>query len=71
MSKRKRSTELSGSALRQGAAFTAVASDDRERIERRAYELYVERGCGDGQAVDDWCRAEREIRAGADARVES
>ena len=44
--------------------MTAASSDERERIERRAYELYVERGCGDGHADDDWCRAEREIRNG-------
>lgn len=30
-------------------------------IERRAYELYLERGSEDGQDVDDWIRAEREL----------
>ena len=30
-------------------------------IAKRAYELYVERGCGPGQALDDWREAEREI----------
>jgi|HubBroStandDraft_6_1064221.scaffolds.fasta_scaffold42406_3 hypothetical protein len=32
-------------------------------IERRAYELYLERGGGDGHDVDDWVQAERELRA--------
>ena len=33
----------------------------RIRIERRAYELYVERGCREGCALEDWVDAEREI----------
>jgi hypothetical protein len=28
---------------------------------KRAYELYSERGCRDGSALDDWLDAEREI----------
>lgn len=31
------------------------------RIEGRAYELYVERGCREGCALEDWFDAEREI----------
>jgi hypothetical protein len=38
-------------------------SDDR--IAERAYELYEQRGCLDGHALEDWTQAEREIR-GAD-----
>jgi Protein of unknown function (DUF2934) len=34
-----------------------------ENIQQLAYRLYEKRGCGDGHAVDDWLRAEREIRA--------
>jgi DUF2934 family protein len=30
-------------------------------IAKRAYELYLERGCGPGKALDDWLEAEREI----------
>ncbi len=36
-----------------------------DRIAKRAYELYEQRGCLDGQAFEDWIQAEREIR-GAD-----
>jgi hypothetical protein len=32
-----------------------------KEIERRAYELYLERGGEDGHDVDDWVRAEREL----------
>ena len=31
-------------------------------IARRAYELYCERGCQHGHDLDDWLRAERELR---------
>ena len=33
----------------------------RERIAARAYELYLQRGAGDGRATEDWLEAEREI----------
>jgi hypothetical protein len=32
-----------------------------EQIERRAYELYVQRGGQDGQDLEDWLAAEREL----------
>ena len=34
---------------------------DPERISMRAYELYQARGGADGQAVEDWLAAEREL----------
>jgi hypothetical protein len=33
-----------------------------ERIQRRAYELYVQRGNQSGSEMDDWLQAEEEIR---------
>ena len=39
--------------------------NDPERIAARAYELYLARGAGDGQAWDDWLTAERELSAPA------
>lgn len=33
----------------------------REKIHRRAYEIYVERGGGDGRAHQDWFQAETEV----------
>lgn len=38
-----------------------LPSDSEERIRRRAYELYEERGRADGFALDDWLQAEAEI----------
>ena len=37
-------------------------------IARRAYELYQERGGTGGQEVDDWLRAETELRDGRGRR---
>jgi hypothetical protein len=37
---------------------------DRERVAQRAYELYLERGGVDGQDMDDWLSAERELTGG-------
>lgn len=33
----------------------------REEIEKRAYQLFEERGCRDGHALEDWIAAEREL----------
>jgi hypothetical protein len=30
-------------------------------INSRAYELYVQRGCGPGRELEDWLRAEQEL----------
>jgi hypothetical protein len=32
-----------------------------EQVARRAYELYLERGCQPGHEVDDWLQAEYEL----------
>jgi hypothetical protein len=42
----------------------------REDVERRAYELYEQRGREDGRDWDDWLQAEREV-LGADTQRES
>jgi hypothetical protein len=32
-----------------------------EEIRDRAYQMYLERGCDDGQDIDDWLAAEAEL----------
>jgi hypothetical protein len=44
-------------------AHDSTAETDRERVAQRAYELYLERGGGQGQDLDDWLSAERELTA--------
>ena len=38
-----------------------LSDELRERIAKRAYELYLERGCRERCDVEDWVDAEREI----------
>jgi hypothetical protein len=35
----------------------------REEIELRAYQIYMKRGGKDGNALDDWLAAEKELSA--------
>jgi DUF2934 family protein len=41
-----------------------------ERIRRRAYELYVERGNQSGSEFDDWLQAEEEIRRAQEQAID-
>ena len=38
-----------------------AGGDHQEQIRRRAYELYEQRGRGDGFALDDWLQAESDL----------
>jgi DUF2934 family protein len=49
------------------ATTTSIPGNDE--IARRAFELYCARGCEDGHDIEDWLRAERELRE-ATAAVE-
>lgn len=35
----------------------------QDKIAKRAYEIYLERGGAPGNPLDDWVRAERELQA--------
>jgi Protein of unknown function (DUF2934) len=39
----------------------------QEKIRRRTYELYLQRGSQSGSELDDWLRAEAEILRAQDA----
>ena len=38
-----------------------LSDELQERIAKRAYELYLDRGCREGCDVEDWVDAEQEI----------
>ena len=40
-----------------------------EQIEQRAFEIYLQRGGEDGQALEDWLTAEEELLRGQTAAV--
>ncbi len=44
----------------------ALITKDRNRIAMKAYELYEERGCLDGHALEDWLRAETILKGTAE-----
>ena len=49
----------------------AQSRDIDERIRRRAYELYEQRGRVDGFALDDWLHAEAEILGAQKPKVKA
>jgi hypothetical protein len=63
--KRISSTEIpTAGAARTGSSNNHSGSTDLdEKIRQRAYELYQQRGQGDGFEHEDWLKAEREILA--------
>jgi hypothetical protein len=48
---------------------TPVAAPSHEAIARRAYEVYRARNGRPGNAWGDWCQAERELLAAANAQT--
>jgi Protein of unknown function (DUF2934) len=58
---RKSATLKSAITAENGNGSSLV--DLEAEIRRRAYELYLLRGCTPGQENDDWFVAEREIKA--------
>lgn len=59
---------LETQAAPQAAGDTTAAVPDRDRVASRAYELYQARGGADGQALEDWLAAERELEMSQDDR---
>ena len=45
-----------------GKARAATSDPTSEEIQARAYELYLERKGAPGDPLEDWVRAERELR---------
>ena len=46
-------------------------SEFNEKIQARAYALYVARGCKPGHALEDWIKAETEIKAQSHGSVQN
>jgi hypothetical protein len=53
----RQSPESGGSAALGKPAF----DDLHAKISCRAYDLYLQRGCREGHALEDWLDAEREV----------
>ncbi|HZT76772.1 MAG TPA: DUF2934 domain-containing protein [Vicinamibacterales bacterium] len=59
---RKTTDSITTAADRTPKAMAQPATVTDGDIACRAYELYVGRGCEHGHDVEDWLRAERELR---------
>jgi hypothetical protein len=47
------------------ARIDAATNITESDIARRAYDLYLARGCTPGHQLEDWLQAERELREGS------
>lgn len=52
------------------SASAPLGGEHRERIQARAYELYLARGGSHGADWDDWLAAERELRGASGGTAE-
>jgi Protein of unknown function (DUF2934) len=61
----KRKTDDAVTTAADGApkALPQPGTVTNSDIARRAYELYLGRGCEHGHDVDDWTQAERELQS--------
>ena len=59
----KEGTRTKGAPRRSRSAQKAAPEmgTRHDDIARRAFEIYLARGAGDGEALADWVRAEREL----------
>jgi Protein of unknown function (DUF2934) len=57
----KRKTELEIREKTAPAAPATTEGNGGNPVARRAYQLWLERGCPDGSPEEDWYRAEREL----------
>jgi len=56
-------TDTQQEASTESPAYSSSATGgyDRDRVASRAYELYMARGGEDGNDMEDWFAAEREV----------
>lgn len=59
--KAQKATQQKCTTDSSGNPSVSACDDLQVRIATRAHELYVNRGCGHGYALDDWIQAEREV----------
>jgi DUF2934 family protein len=63
MARAKTDERVAIAADRAPKPIAPRATASTGNVARRAYDLYLARGCEHGHDVDDWLQAERELRA--------
>ena len=55
---------MKAQAIRNQTQKNGPGADTPEKsIQERAYQFFVDRGCEPGHELEDWLRAEREVKA--------
>jgi hypothetical protein len=67
--RRKSADAATTPADRAPKARMDAASITEHDIARRAYDLYLARGCTPGHQLEDWLQAERELRQSSVAGI--
>ena len=62
VAKRTEDTAVIAADRARKAVIDGAANVTERDIARRAYDLYLGRGCEDGHDVEDWFQAEQELR---------
>lgn len=61
MPKSRSKTRVVAAGTETKAPSTEPASISHVDVARRAYDIYLARGCEHGHDVDDWLQAERDL----------
>ena len=61
MPKSRKKTRMAAAATHATLSRLEPASISQVDVARRAYEIYLARGCEQGHDVDDWLQAERDL----------
>ena len=64
--KRTDTAAAAGESTAPGSNGSALVTD--ADVARRAYDLYLARGCESGHDVEDWLQAERDLRGDVGVR---
>ena len=62
---KSKTTQMSEMQQAHKAPHTGLVATDmltHEDISRRAYEIYIENGCNEGQSEQNWLKAEQELK---------
>ena len=63
MARAKTDERAATAADRAPKSLAQPATVTNSDVARRAYDLYLARGCEHGHDVDDWLQAERELQS--------
>ncbi len=60
---KKKAVRSNGKLASEKSKIKRPVDDYAQRVEKKAYELYLQRDCQDGNDLGDWYEAERLVEA--------